>query len=66
MSVDGYLASHPLSGRVVNTPQQIESQFDAISYSKGSSVIRMVASFMQSVQFGSFKQGLSTYVLNWE
>ena len=62
MRVDGYVASHPLSGRVVNTPQEIESQFDAISYSKGSSVIRMIASYMQSQVDGSFQQGLASYL----
>ena len=60
MRVDGYVASHALSGRVVNTPQQIESQFDTISYSKGSSVIRMVAAYMQGQRDGSFQSGLAS------
>ena len=66
MAVDGYVASHPLSGRTVNTPQQIESQFDTISYSKGASVIRMVASYMQSQRDMSFETGLAHYLRSFQ
>jgi len=43
----------------VNTPDEISSLFDAISYEKGSSVLRMLANFMGNE---SFKKALSNYL----
>lgn len=66
MLVDSFVASHSLSGRVVETPQQIETQFDGISYSKGASIIRMVASFMQGQRGGSFQDGMAAYIRKFQ
>ena len=47
---DATLSSHPVVVRV-DTPDQINSVFDMISYNKGSSVIRMMEGFMGSEEF---------------
>jgi glutamyl aminopeptidase len=50
LDLDATLGSHPIVVNV-DTPDQINSVFDTISYSKGSSVIRMLESFMGSDDF---------------
>lgn len=45
MAQDGTLASHPIVVKV-ETPDQITEIFDSITYSKGSSVIRMMDDFV--------------------
>ncbi|KAM3827919.1 aminopeptidase N isoform 1-T7 [Vipera latastei] len=60
MAIDALASSHPLSSPAeeINTPAQISEVFDAISYSKGAAVIRMLAEFLtESV----FREGLQTY-----
>uniref|UniRef100_A0A8C3S181 Peptidase M1 membrane alanine aminopeptidase domain-containing protein n=1 Tax=Chelydra serpentina TaxID=8475 RepID=A0A8C3S181_CHESE len=56
-AVDALVSSHPLSflESEINTPAQISEVFDAIAYSKGASVLRMLSEFLTE---DSFKKGL--------
>ncbi|CAM4612702.1 unnamed protein product [Lepidochelys olivacea] len=61
MKVDALASSHPLSflESEINTPAQISEIFDAIAYSKGASVLRMLSEFLTE---DSFKKGLQSYL----
>lgn len=61
MAVDALASSHPLStpAEEINTPSQISELFDAISYSKGASVLRMLSTFLTE---DLFKKGLASYL----
>uniref|UniRef100_A0A674J7V9 Aminopeptidase n=1 Tax=Terrapene triunguis TaxID=2587831 RepID=A0A674J7V9_9SAUR len=61
MKVDALASSHPLSflESEINTPAQISEVFDAIAYSKGASVLRMLSEFLTE---DSFKKGLQSYL----
>lgn len=50
LSADSLESTHPLTHEV-NTPDEIEDMFDAISYNKGASVIRMIEHIIGSEQF---------------
>lgn len=50
MNLDATLAAHPIV-QVANTPDQITELFDAITYSKGASVIRMLAEYVGEETF---------------
>ncbi len=54
---DSLRATHPIHAKV-NTPDEIESIFDEISYGKGASVLRMIEYFLGE----SFRKGLSSYL----
>ncbi|KAK5894007.1 hypothetical protein CesoFtcFv8_010744 [Champsocephalus esox] len=58
-AVDALTSSHPLSSKEedIQRPAQISELFDAISYSKGASVLRMLSDFLTE---GVFTQGLTT------
>ncbi len=58
LSLDGLRNSHPIE-QEVNNPAQIGELFDAISYSKGASVLRMLESFLGAE---TFRQGLHGYL----
>ncbi|KAJ8281244.1 hypothetical protein GJAV_G00065240 [Gymnothorax javanicus] len=60
-AVDALASSHPLSTREeeINSPADISQLFDAISYSKGASVLRMLSEFLTEPVF---VKGLSTYL----
>uniref|UniRef100_U3FZS8 Aminopeptidase n=4 Tax=Micrurus TaxID=8634 RepID=U3FZS8_MICFL len=60
MAIDALASSHPLSSPAdeVNTPAQISEVFDAISYSKGAAVIRMLSEFLTEPVF---REGLKSY-----
>ncbi|XP_048828515.1 aminopeptidase N-like [Brienomyrus brachyistius] len=60
-AIDALASSHPLSSREdeINKPEQISELFDAISYSKGASVLRMLSEFLTEEVFS---KGLSTYL----
>ncbi|XP_076590003.1 aminopeptidase N-like [Chaetodon auriga] len=60
-AVDALTSSHPLSSREdsIILPDQITEQFDAISYSKGAAVLRMLSDFLSEPVF---VQGLSSYL----
>ena len=45
MSLDGLKNTHPIEA-VVKTPHEINELFDAISYSKGAAIIRMLEQFL--------------------
>ncbi|CAL1528268.1 unnamed protein product [Lymnaea stagnalis] len=64
MTEDAQTSSHPIVVQV-HVPSQITSVFDAISYSKGSSVIRMLESIMGK---DTFFKGVSNYLQKhkWE
>ncbi|XP_053613169.1 glutamyl aminopeptidase-like isoform X2 [Plodia interpunctella] len=55
---DAKLSSHPIV-QTVDTPDQITSIFDAISYNKGSSVLRMLEGFVGAE---NFRRGVSDYL----
>ncbi|XP_066503401.1 aminopeptidase N-like [Hoplias malabaricus] len=63
--VDALASSHPLSSleKDVNTPAQINSLFDAITYSKGAAVLRMLSKFVSEPVFA---RGLSAYLKQYE
>ncbi|XP_076049754.1 glutamyl aminopeptidase-like [Oratosquilla oratoria] len=50
LDLDSQLSSHPIV-QEVNHPDEITEIFDAISYSKGASVLRMLEDFMGSEDF---------------
>uniref|UniRef100_A0AAQ4S6F2 Aminopeptidase n=1 Tax=Gasterosteus aculeatus aculeatus TaxID=481459 RepID=A0AAQ4S6F2_GASAC len=56
-AVDALASSHPLSSREedIQKPAQISELFDAISYSKGASVLRMLSDFLTE---DVFREGL--------
>ncbi|XP_074533301.1 aminopeptidase N-like [Halichoeres trimaculatus] len=60
-AIDALASSHPLSSKEedIQKPEQISELFDAISYSKGASVLRMLSDFLSEEVF---KQGLQTYL----
>ena len=47
---DGFMSSHPVYTEVIQ-PEQIESIFDAITYEKGCSLLRMLESTVGERQF---------------
>ncbi|XP_059809077.1 aminopeptidase N-like isoform X2 [Hypanus sabinus] len=64
MAVDALASSHPLSSKEeeINTPAQINELFDAISYSKGGAVLRMLSNFLTEEVFVS---GLKEYLTKY-
>ncbi|HLF04458.1 MAG TPA: M1 family metallopeptidase, partial [Dehalococcoidia bacterium] len=58
LSLDGLKNSHPVQ-QEVKDPAQVSELFDAISYSKGGSLIRMVEQFLGPE---TFRQGLHQYL----
>ena len=58
LSLDGLKNSHPIE-QEVNDPAEIGQLFDAISYSKGASVIRMLEQFLGPA---TFQRGLQVYI----
>ena len=58
LSLDGLRNSHPIE-QEVNNPAQIGELFDAISYSKGGSILRMLERFLGEE---TFRQGLNKYL----
>lgn len=50
LTLDATFAAHPIV-QVVENPDQITEIFDAITYSKGASVIRMLADFVGEEKF---------------
>ena len=58
MQDDSLTSSHPMSVPVEH-PEDVFQIFDSISYSKGASVIRMMAHFLQNE---TFKKGITSYL----
>ncbi|XP_052090870.1 uncharacterized protein LOC127727793 [Mytilus californianus] len=59
-SFDGLATSHPVYVPVYN-PSEINEVFDAISYDKGASIIRMMKFFLGD---STFKKGLQNYLID--
>merc|ERR1712137_653347 len=57
-SLDALLTTHPIEVEVYNSAE-IDEIFDLISYCKGASVIRMIASYLGEA---AFKEGLNKYL----
>ncbi|KAM3870230.1 aminopeptidase N-like [Diretmus argenteus] len=60
-AVDALVSSHPLSSEEdsITLPDQIMEQFDAVSYSKGAAVLRMLSDFLSE---SVFVEGLNRYL----
>ncbi len=58
LSLDGLKNSHPIE-QEVEDPAQVSQLFDAISYSKGASIIRMLEEFLGA---DTFRRGLQEYI----
>ena len=58
LSLDGLRSSHPIEQEVAN-PAEIGQLFDAISYSKGASILRMLEHFLGAE---AFRHGLHGYL----
>eukprot|EP01107_Rhizomastix_libera_P000539 TRINITY_DN11014_c0_g1_i1.p1 TRINITY_DN11014_c0_g1~~TRINITY_DN11014_c0_g1_i1.p1 ORF type:complete len:805 (-),score=195.80 TRINITY_DN11014_c0_g1_i1:47-2461(-) len=58
MEIDSLESSHPIEVEV-NNPEQIGEIFDAISYSKGATVIRMI---FERIGESAFKEGITNYL----
>jgi puromycin-sensitive aminopeptidase len=58
LSLDGLKNSHPIE-QEVKDPAEVSQLFDAISYSKGASVIRMLEQFLTPEVF---RQGINRYL----
>ncbi len=57
-NLDGLKNSHPIEQEVTN-PAEVSQLFDAISYSKGGSVLRMLEHFLSA---STFRVGLNIYL----
>ncbi len=55
--IDALESSRPINVEV-NTPDEINGLFDAISYEKGASIIRMASAFLGAE---TFQKGLTRY-----
>ncbi|XP_041652254.1 alanyl (membrane) aminopeptidase b [Cheilinus undulatus] len=64
-AVDALASSHPLSSKEedIQKPEQISELFDAISYSKGASVLRMLSDFLTEEVFTT---GLKSYLAEFQ
>ena len=62
LNLDGLRTSHPIE-QEVNNPAEIGQLFDAISYSKGGSILRMLEHFLGE---DSFREGLRIYIKRHE
>ena len=58
LGLDGLESSHPIE-QEVKDPAEINQLFDAISYQKGSSILRMLEQFLGPEQF---RKGLRRYI----
>ncbi len=57
-SLDGLETSHPIEVEVIN-PAEIDEIFDAVSYNKGASVIRMLEQYLGEE---TFRKGMKVYL----
>lgn len=61
LTLDALKNTHPVEIEV-NHPKEISEIFDAISYSKGASIIRMLADYLGEVDF---RRGLNIYLTKY-
>lgn len=59
---DATFATHPIV-QVAENPDQITELFDSITYSKGASVIRMLADYMGEE---NFQKGVTNYLTKYK
>ena len=62
LELDGLANSHPIE-QEVNNPAEIGQLFDAISYSKGASILRMLEAFLSPT---IFQKGIKLYMKSHE
>ena len=62
LNLDGLRSSHPIE-QAVDNPAEIGQLFDAISYSKGGSILRMLEHYLGE---DAFRQGLRIYIKRHE
>lgn len=62
MSMDGKESTHPINMKVASSGN-ISSIFDAISYSKGGSMIHMLANY---IKYDNFRDGLRRYIKKYQ
>jgi aminopeptidase N len=62
LDLDSLLSSHPVEA-VVTDPDEINSQFDDISYDKGSSLLRMLSAYMG---YDNFLKGITSYLRKYQ
>ena len=60
LSLDGLENSHPIK-QAVKDPSEINQLFDAISYQKGASILRMLEQFLGP---DKFRKGLQKYIFD--
>lgn len=60
MELDSYVDSHPINADIYH-PIEIDSAFDAISYDKGGSILRMMQFFLT---FPTFQKAVNAYLTN--
>ena len=61
LQLDGLRNSHPIE-QEVDDPAEIGQLFDAISYSKGASVIRMLEAYLNDGGDDAFRRGINGYL----
>jgi len=59
MAADQWESTHPISLQGIESQREIEALFDSITYQKGSSIIRMMASFLGMEHF---RAGVTDYL----
>ncbi|CCW69055.1 unnamed protein product [Phytomonas sp. Hart1] len=62
MELDAMLSSHPVEVEV-NNAQEIDEIFDAISYCKGGSIVRMIIDYISEE---AFQRGISAYIRHFK
>ena len=62
LNLDGLRSSHPIE-QAVDNPAEIGQLFDAISYSKGGSILRMLEHYLGE---DAFREGLRIYIKRHE
>ncbi len=61
LNLDGMFSTHPIENNI-NNEHDIKHMFDAISYAKGSVIIRFVADYMKD----KFRQGMRRYIKKYQ
>ncbi len=62
MARDSLKSTHPIEA-AIKAPSEIEQIFDAISYGKGASILRMIESYIGS---DDFRKGLMNYLIQYK
>jgi len=62
MARDSLRSTHPIEA-TIKTPSEIEQIFDAISYGKGASILRMIEAYMGA---NEFRNGIMNYLTQYK